>query len=134
MKKVFLIRESDYKKFQKAEGPNWDTMEFRPVTREWLQKQANWFTLKGTKHIAQQYRHWQYPQEWLRRTNIRHYQNNYQDWLCRWDDAGVFRIRAGLGHPESVLGLAIVEKVEVVLDDSILPEPLLEVDDKEIAV
>ena len=129
MKQVWLMRESDFKKYQKTDAKEWDTMDFRPVSREWLQKQANWFTLKGNKNIATQFRHWQYPAEWLRRTNIRKYQNNYQDWLCRWDDAGVFRIRAGLGHPESVLGLVVLERIEVVLDDSMLPEPLLEVDE-----
>ena len=129
MKRVFLIRESDYKKFQKTEAKEWDTMEFKPVTREWLQKQANWFTLKGTKHIATQFRHWQYPHEWIRRTNIGKYQNNYRDWLYRYDDEGVMRVRAALGQPESIMGLAVVEKVEVMLDDSLLPEPLLEVDE-----
>jgi hypothetical protein len=129
MKKVFLIRESDFKRFQKTDAKEWDTMEFKPVAREWLQKQANWFTLKGNKAIATQFRHWQYPQEWVRRTNIRKFQNNYQEWLYRWDDEGVLRVRASLGQPESVMGLAIIEKLEVILDDSQLPEPLLEVDE-----
>ena len=129
MKRVFLIRETDFKKFQKSEAGDWDTMEFKPVTREWLQKQANWFTLKGTKHIATQFRHWQYPGEWVRRTNIRKYQNNYESWLYRYDDDGVLRVRASLGQPESVMGLGIIEKVEVMLDDEQLPEPVLEVDD-----
>ena len=69
-----LIRESDFKKFEKTDAGTWDLMEFRPVTKVWLQKQANWFTLKGNKNIATQYRHWQYPSEWLRRTNISKYQ------------------------------------------------------------
>jgi hypothetical protein len=129
MKKVFLIRESDFKRYQKADAKEWDTMEFKPVTREWLQKQANWFTLKGTKHIATQYRHWQYPHEWVQRTNIRKFQNNYDSWLYRYDEQGVLRVRASLGHAESVMGLGIFEKVEVMLDDSQLPEPLVEVDD-----
>jgi hypothetical protein len=127
MKRVFLIRESDFKKWEKADlkTKEWDTMEFKPVTREWLQKQASWFTIKGTKHIATQFRHWQYPGEWIKRTNIRKYQNNYEQWLYRYDDAGVMRVRASLGQPESVMGLAIVEKLEVQLDDSQLPEPML---------
>lgn len=130
MKKVFLIRESDFKKFQKSDMGEWDTMEFKPIERVWLQKQANWFTLKGNKNIATQFRHWQYPQEWVRRTNIRKFQNNYESWLYRWDDNGILRVRASLGQPESVMGLGILEKIEVVLDDDQLPEPLLEVDDE----
>ncbi len=128
MKKVFLIRESDFKKFQKSDQHDWDTMEFKPVTREWLQKQANWFTLKGNKNIATQFRHWQYPGEWVRRTNIGKFQNNYTAWLYRYDEDGVLRVRASLGQPESVMGLGIVEKVEVMLNDDELPEPLLDVD------
>jgi len=134
MKKVYLIRESDFKRYQKVDAKDWDTMEFKPVTREWLQKQANWFTLKGTKHIATQYRHWQYPHEWVRRTNIHKFQNNYDNWLYRYDEQGVLRVRASLGHSETVMGLGIFEKIEVVLDDSMLPEPLLEVDDGKVLV
>jgi hypothetical protein len=132
MKKVFLIRESDFKRWQKNDFKvkEWDTMEFKPVTREWLQKQANWFILKANNRIATQYRHWQYPGEWINRTNIRLYQNNYKEWLYRYDDDGIMRVRASLGQPESIMGLAIVEKVEVMLDDSQLPEPLLKVDDE----
>ena len=130
MKRVMLIRESDFKKVQKQDAKEWDTMEFKPVTREWLQKQANWFILKGNKTIATQFRHWQYPGEWIQRTNIRKFQNNYEQWLYRYDDNGIMRVRASLGQPETVMGLGIFEKIEVVLDDSLLPEPLLEAGDE----
>jgi hypothetical protein len=133
MKKVVLIRESDFKKYQKTDAREWDTMEFKPVTREWLQKQANWFTLKGNKTIATQFRHWQYPHEWVMRTNIRKFQHNYDGWLYRYDEQGILRVRASLGHAESVMGLGIFEKLEVVLEDELLPGPLLEVDDKVLA-
>lgn len=131
MKRVFLIRESDFKRLQKNDlkAKEWDTMEFKPVTREWLQKQANWFILKGTKHIATQYRHWQYPGEWINRTNLKLYQHNYKEWLYRYDEQGVMRVRASLGQPESIMGLGILEKIEVVLDDSMLPEPLEKAED-----
>lgn len=133
MKRITLIRESDFKKYQKTDAKEWDTMEFKPVTREWLQKQANWFILKGNKHIATQFRHWQYPHEWVRRTNIRKFQNNYDGWLYRYDEQGVLRVRASLGHVESVMGLGIFEKVEVQLDDAMLPDALLKVDDDVLA-
>lgn len=133
MKKIMLIRESDFKKYQKTDAKEWDTMEFKPVTREWLQKQASWFIIKGNKHIATQFRHWQYPSEWVRRTNIRKYQHNYDSWLYRYDDAGVLRVRASLGHAETIMGLGIFERVEVMLDDTQLPEPSLEVDDAVLA-
>lgn len=129
MKKLLLIRESDFAKYQKTSEETWDTMEFRPITQVWLQKQANWFTLKGNKKNATDYKHWQYPGEWLRRTNINKHQNNYTSWLCRWDADGVMRIRASLGQPESVMGIAILERIEAQMDDDELPEPLLEVDD-----
>jgi len=133
MKRVVLIRESDFKKYQKTDHREWDTMEFKPVTREWLQKQANWFILKGNKVIATQFRHWQYPHEWVRRTNIRKFQHNYDGWLYRYDEQGILRVRASLGHVESVMGLGIFEKVEVVLDDDMLPDALLKVDDDVLA-
>lgn len=126
VKKVILIRESDFAKYQKTDGQDWDTMEFRPVTKDWLQKQANWFTLKGNKNIATQYRHWPYPAEWIRRTNLRKHQNNYEAWLYRWDDAGVLRVRASLGQPESTMGIAILERIEIQLDDSQLTDVLVE--------
>lgn len=129
MKKLVLIRESDFAKYQKSSDEHWDSMEFRPITQVWLQKQANWFTLKGHKTIATQYKHWQYPGEWVRRTNIAKHQNNYTSWLYRWDDAGVMRIRASLGQPESVMGIAVLERFEAQMDDAELPDPLLEVDD-----
>ena len=121
-KKVMLIRESDFAKYKKSNDDSWDAMEFRPVTKTWLQKQANWFTLKGNKNIASQYRHWPYPSEWVRRTNITKHQNNYSSWLYRWDDNEVLRVRASLGQPESVMGIAILERIEVQLDDDILPD------------
>ena len=121
-KKVMLIRQSDFEKYKKTNEESWDVMEFRPVTKTWLQKQANWFTLKGNKNIATQYRHWPYPGEWMRRTNISKHQNNYTSWLYRWDDAEVLRVRASLGQPESVMGIAILERIEVQLDDEVLPD------------
>lgn len=126
VKKVLLIRESDYAKYKKTDGSDWDTMEFRPITREWMQKQANWFILKGNKNIATTFRHWPYPGEWMRRTNLRKYQDNYASWLYRWDNDGILRVRASLGQPESVMGLVILERIEVQLDDSQLPEPLVD--------
>ena len=128
-KKVILMRESDFKKFEKTDGSEWDNLEFRPITKDWLQKQANWFTLKGNKNIATQYRHWPYPGEWINRTNLRKYQHNYEGWLYRYDDSGTMRVRASLGQPESIMGILIMERIEIVLDDSQLPEPLLEVDE-----
>jgi hypothetical protein len=128
-KKVILMRESDFKKFEKTDGSEWDNLEFRPITKDWLQKQANWFTLKGNKNIATQYRHWPYPGEWISRTNLRKYQHNYEGWLYRYDDSGTMRVRASLGQPESIMGILIMERIEIVLDDSQLPEPLLEVDE-----
>lgn len=125
-KKVMLIRESDFAKYQKTDRSDWDKIEFRPITKEWLQKQANWFTLKGNKHIATQYRHWPYPSEWVRRTNISKYQDNYTSWLYRWDGDGNLRVRASLGQTESTMGIVILERFEVMLDDDQLPEPLLE--------
>lgn len=128
-KRVMIIRESDFKKFEKTNEDSWDVMEFKPITRTWLQKQANWFTIKGTKHLATQYRHWPYPNEWLRRTNLSKHQSNYTSWLVRWDDAGVMKIRASLGQPESVLGIAVLERIEVVLDESQLPDPLVDAEE-----
>jgi hypothetical protein len=128
-KKVMLIRESDYTKFQKTNTDSWDKLEFRPITKVWLQKQANWFTLKGNKNIATQYRHWPYPSEWVRRTNLSKFQNTYEGWLFRWDDEGIMRVRASLGQPESVMGILIMERFEVMLDDSQLPEALEEMEE-----
>jgi hypothetical protein len=128
MKKLMLIRESDYQKFSKTESREWDILEFRPITKVWLQKQANWFMLKGNKNIATQYRHWQYPAEWVRRTNINKHQGSYDSWLYRWDETDTLRVRASLGQPESVMGVAVLERFEAQMDDSQLPEPLLDVD------
>jgi hypothetical protein len=122
-KKVMLIRDSDFNKFNKTNTDSWDNLEFRPITREWLQKQANWFTLKGNKNIATQYRHWPYPGEWVRRTNLSKYQGNYEGWLYRWDDTGTLRVRASLGQPEGIMGILIMERYEVMLDDSQLAQP-----------
>jgi hypothetical protein len=128
MKKLMLIRESDYQKFVKTDAREWDSVEFRPITKVWLQKQANWFTLKGNKTMATQYRHWQYPTEWVRRTSINKHQGNYETWLYRWDDDEVMRVRASLGQPESIMGIAVLERYEAQMDDAELPEPLTDVD------
>lgn len=119
-KKVILIRETDFTKYVKTESNQWDKMEFRPITRTWLQKQANWFHLKGNKPIATQFQHWPYPSEWVRRTNISKHQHNYESWLYRWDDEGTMRVRASLGQPETIMGIAILERFEVMLDDQLL--------------
>jgi hypothetical protein len=122
-KKVMLIRDSDFNKYTKSNTDSWDKLEFRPITKEWLQKQANWFMLKGSKTIATQYRHWPYPSEWVRRTNLSKYQGNYESWLYRWDGDGIMRVRASLGQPESIMGIAIMERFEVMLDDDQLTAP-----------
>jgi hypothetical protein len=91
---------------------------FEPITKEWLEKQVTWFTMKGNKKFADAYRHWPYPNEVLQRVpKIKLYDRRYKDWLIRYDEHGVMKIRAGIGQPESALGfLKVQHKVEEVDD------------------
>ena len=105
MKKRLIIRESDFKKIPKSTINRYESVMFTPFTKDYFKKRVVWYSLKGKQYLVKQYMYYEYPGSLLRRmTEFKLYDRNYQYWLCKYDEDGEMKIRAGLGQPESRLG------------------------------
>lgn len=110
-----VIREYDFKREYPKYKANDIEAKFEPITKEWLEKQVTWFTMKGNKQYADAYRHWPYPIELIKRIpKTKMFDRRYKHWLVRYDEQGVMKIRAGIGQPESTVGFL---KLNFKLDD-----------------
>ncbi len=111
-KRRIIIREYDFEKFPKSIHKRYDAVTFKPLTKDYFQKRVTYFSLKGKEYLARQYMHYEYPESLLRKmTGVKFHKSEYQYWLVKYDDQGQLKIRAGLGQPESRLGiLTYVEK------------------------
>lgn len=89
-------------------------MSFVPITQDWLQKQVTWYSMKGNKKFADDYKHWQYPDQMIRRFHkVPLYDRRYKNWLVNYNEAGEMQVRAGINLRASRLGFGIFEKDEV---------------------
>ncbi len=114
MKKKLIIRESDFKRLPLWERRRFDRMTFVPITQAWLQKQVTFHTMKGNKKYADDFRHWQYPEQMLRRFHkVPMYDRRYKNWLVNYNEEGEMQVRAGINLRASRLGFGIFEKDEV---------------------
>ena len=121
--KKVIMRESDYRRLPAWEKSRYDSITFTPITKEWLQKQVTWFTMKGNKSWANDYRHWPYPNEMIKRFHkISMYDRRYKNWLIDYNDQGEMQIRAGINQPTSLLGIVSFFKEEVKEENGILLE------------
>lgn len=112
IKRKFIIRETDYQRYF-VKDPSWHRKSWEPITVTWLQKQANWFTLKNNKKFSDLFRHWPYPHEILRRLGHKMlYKSEYINWLVNYNDQGEMQVRAGINQPLSRLGWAKLEADE----------------------
>ena len=121
--KKVIIRESDYLRLPAWEKDKYDSVTFAPITREWLQRQVTFFSMKGKKNLVNDYRHWQYPNEMIKRfykTPL--YDRRYKNWLIDYNDQGEMCIRAGINQPTSRLGIVSFFKEEAKEEDGILLE------------
>ncbi len=110
-----VIREYDFKREYSKYKNNDIEAEFEPITKDWLEKQVTWFTMKGNKQYADAYRHWPYPHELIQRMpKVKMFDRRYRYWLVRYDEQGVMKIRAGIGQPESTVGFL---KLKIKLKD-----------------
>jgi hypothetical protein len=106
-KKHYIIRESDIKKLPADVRKAYD-VSFKPFTKEYFERRATFFYLKGKKYLGDQYALSDYPKDMLRRiTNIPLYSTDYLNWLVRYNDADEMTVRAGMRQPESRLGLGV---------------------------
>ena len=106
-KKHYIIRESDINKLP-ADVRKAYTVTFKPLTKDYFERRATWFYLKGKKYIGDQYALSDYPKDMLQRiTNIPLYSTDYLRWLIRYNDAGEMVVRAGMRLPESRIGLGV---------------------------
>ena len=106
-KKHYIIRESDIKKLPADVRKAYD-VAFKPFTKEYFERRATFFYLKGKKYLGDQYALSDYPKDMLRRiTNIPLYSTDYLNWLVRYNDADEMTVRAGMRQPESRLGLGV---------------------------
>lgn len=104
-KRRLIIRESDFQKISKAEVAKYDSVTFTPLTKNWFEKRATFFYLKGKKYLADQFALNDYPDSMLRRfTSFDFYKDEYKFWLLKYNTEGELVIRAGLRQPESRLG------------------------------
>jgi len=111
--KRLIIREYDVKKLPKSVTNKYD-IKFTPFTKSYFEKRVTYYSLKGKGYLVKQYMHYEYPESMLRRmTGFKLHDRNYQYWLCKYDEEGYMKIRAGLKQPESKLGFVTMkEKVE----------------------
>lgn len=110
MKKQLVIRHSDFVKYNKR-FDKLNSVEWAPITQDFLEKKATWFAVKGNPAVAQQYKHHPYPQGWIRRiTNLKLFNTSYRNWLCRWNEKGQFEIRPSLNLKVSILGIMSYEE------------------------
>jgi hypothetical protein len=104
-KRRLIIRELDFNKLPKSLTKNYESVTFTPFTRHWFEKRVTYYSLKSKGYLARQYLHYEYPESLLKRmTGVEFYKREYIYWLCKYDEQGELRIRAGLGQPESRLG------------------------------
>lgn len=109
-KNTVVIRESDFIKNRVIFGEDaGNIFSWTPITQEFLQQKAVWFSLKSKKYIADQYHHWPWPREWLSRTHLPLFNPSYAYWLSNWNENGFIEIRAGLRRPVSILGILEIE-------------------------
>lgn len=112
MRKRQIIRESDYKKLPKRVTDNYD-ITFKVLTKEYFERRATFFYMKGKKYLGDQYSHYDYPKEMLLKlTGIHLWNSRYRDWLIKYNDEGEMTIKASLRQPESRIGLAVFRKKE----------------------
>jgi hypothetical protein len=109
-KRRLIIREYDLNKLPKHFTDRYD-IKFTPFTRDWFEKRVTYYSLKGKGYLARQYLHYDYPESLLKRmTGFKFHDRNYPHWLCKYDDEGQLKIRAGLKQPESRLGFATLKE------------------------
>ena len=110
MKKQIIIRQSDFVKYNKR-FENFNDVVWEPITENFLKKRATWFAVKGNPAVAQQFKHYPYPQGWIRRiTNLKVFSQSYRNWLCRWNEKGQFEIRPSFNLKASILGIMSYEE------------------------
>ena len=110
IKKRQIIRESSYLKLGKDINEQYD-VTFTPLTKQYFEKRATFSYMKGKRYLGDQYSHYPYPKEMIKRlTGIHLWDRRYNDWLIRYNENDEMVIKAGLRFPESRLGLAIFRK------------------------
>lgn len=111
-KRRIIIREYDYNKELKALEKKYESVSFTPLKKEYFERRATYFALKGKQYLADQYSYHEYPNSMLSRfTNLNLYNRSYPGWLVKFDADDYLTIRAGLRQPESKLGLmTLVER------------------------
>lgn len=111
-KRRIIIREYDLEKCLKDLERQFESVSFTPLKKEYFERRATYFALKGKQYIADQYSYYEYPNNMLGRiTNLKLHNRNYSSWLVKFDADDYLTIRAGLRQPESKLGLlTLVEK------------------------
>ena len=108
-KRRIIIREYDYDKVLKELEKAYDSVSFAPLKKEYFERRATYFALKGKQYLADQYSFYEYPNSMLSRlTNVKLHNRNYPTWLVKFDADDYLTIRAGLRQPESRLGLMTV--------------------------
>lgn len=111
-KRRLIIREYDLKKLPKSVTNRYD-IKFTPFTRQYFEKRVTYYSLKGKGYLVKQYLHYEYPESLLKRmTGFKMHDRNYQYWLCKYDEEGQLKIRAGLGQPESRVGFVTLKEKE----------------------
>lgn len=109
VKRRIIIREYDYDKQLKDLNRQYVSVSFTPLKKEYFERRATYFALKGKQYLADQYSFYEYPNSMLSRfTNLKLHNRNYPTWLVKFDADTYLTIRAGLRQPESKLGLMTV--------------------------
>lgn len=111
-KRRIIIRELDLEKNSKRLEKKFQRVVFTPFTKTFFERRVTYYALKGKSYLADQYAHYEYPANMLRRfTSFKLYDSRYPSWLVRYNESGEMLIRAGLRQPESRLGyLTLVDK------------------------
>ena len=111
-KRRIIIREYDFEKTLKTLEEKYEKVIFVPLKKEYFERRATYFALKGKQYLADQYSFYEYPNSMLNRiTNLKLHNRNYPTWLVKFDADDFLTIRAGLRQPESKLGLmTLVER------------------------
>ncbi len=113
-KRRLIIREYDFKKLPKGELAKYESVTFTPFTKQYFEKRATFFYLKGKKYLGDQYALADYPEGMLRRlTGVEFHDSNYKYWLIKYSAEGEMLIRAGLRQPESRLGFVTFKEKTV---------------------
>jgi hypothetical protein len=111
-KKRVIIREDDILKFKRKYFKQYQRIEFTPFTKSFFERRVTYFALKGKSYLADQFAHYEYPNNMLGRfTSFKLFDRRYPNWLVKYNEQGEMVIRAGLRQPESRVGyLTLVEK------------------------